>query len=223
LAFRTFALMIAEQPLALIFDMDGTMIDNMGVHNECWQEVLSKYGLPLSLEEVKARCHGKNKDIIDRLFEGKYSPEEARHIAEEKEALYRERFAHRLHLVEGLKELLITVQKAGVPMGIGTAAPPENVAFALDHLKIRPYFQSVVDAEQVQNGKPAPDVFWKVADELGVPYERCLVFEDSPTGARAAFNARMKAIIVTTTHQPNEFEGIESVLGFIPNYQSLTF
>jgi beta-phosphoglucomutase family hydrolase len=215
--------MIAEQPLALLFDMDGTMIDNMGIHNECWQETLRIYGLPLSLEEVKATCHGKNQDIIDRLFEGKFSAEEAKKIADEKEALYRERFANQLTLLEGLEELLKTVQQAGIPMGIGTAAPPENVAFALEHLQIRSYFKAVVDANQVKNGKPAPDVFLKVAELLGVPPERCLVFEDSPTGARAAFHANMKTIILTTTHQPEEFESIETVLGFIPNYRSLSF
>jgi len=199
------------------------MIDNMGVHNECWQETLRTYGLPLSLEEVKATCHGKNQDIIDRLFEGKFSAEEAKKIADEKEALYRKRFANRITLVEGLEELLKTVQQAGIPMGIGTAAPPENVAFALEHLQIQHYFNAVVDANQVRNGKPAPDVFLKVAELLGVPAERCLVFEDSPTGARAAFHANMKTIILTTTHQPAEFEGIETVLGFIPNYRSLSF
>lgn len=215
--------MIAEQPLALIFDMDGTMIDNMGVHNQCWQETLEKYGLPLSLDEVKSKCHGKNRDIIDRLFGGKYTPEEGKKIADEKEALYRARFVAQIALVKGLSELLETISRAGIPMGIGTAAPPENVNYALDQLQIGHYFKSIVDAEQVQNGKPAPDVFWKVADQLGVPYERCLVFEDSPTGAKAALNAGMKAIIITTTHTESEFEGIGSVLGFISDYCSLSF
>lgn len=203
---------------ALIFDMDGTMVDNMMTHHRGWQKTLKRYGLELSLEEVIATCHGKNVEIIERLLPGRFSMEERERISFEKESGYREIFLPELKLVAGLQQLLETAFQAGIPMGIGTAAPKANVDFVLDNLQIRHFFQAIVDANDVDKGKPDPGVFFKVADMLGVSYQRCLVFEDSPTGARTALNAGMKAIILTTTHQANEFESISSVLRCIPDY-----
>ncbi|MEY3243430.1 MAG: hypothetical protein RIR11_4869 [Bacteroidota bacterium] len=198
--------------------MDGTMVDNMMLHHRCWQKTLAGYGLVMTLEEVMARCHGKNTEIIERLFPGKYTLAEKERISFEKESVYRSIFLPDLKLINGLPELLETIRGAGIPMGIGTAAPAENVNFVLDNLNIRHYFGAVVDADGVDKGKPEPDVFFKVADQLEVPYSNCLVFEDSPTGARTAFNAGMSAIILTTTHQEPEFAGITSVLQCISDY-----
>ncbi len=203
---------------ALIFDMDGTMVDNMMTHHRGWQKTLKRYGLELSMEEVIATCHGKNVEIIERLFPGKYSLEERERISFEKESGYREIFLPELKLVAGLQNVLETAFQAGIPMGIGTAAPKANVDFVLDNLQIRHFFQAIVDADDVDKGKPDPGVFFKVADQLGVPYADCLVFEDSPTGARTALNAGMKAVILTTTHREQEFQNIASVLRCIPDY-----
>lgn len=207
--------------MAIIFDMDGTMVDNMMTHHRGWQKTLAAYGLHLTMEDVKATCHGKNLEIIERLFPGKYSLEERERISFEKESGYREIFLSELKLLPGLAELLETAKAANIPMGIGTAAPAANVDFVLDHLNIRHYFQSVIHAEDVEKGKPDPEVFFKVADQLGVAYADCLVFEDSPTGARTALNAGMKAIILTTTHSAAEFEGIASVLRCLPDYTDI--
>jgi beta-phosphoglucomutase len=201
--------------------MDGTMVDNMMLHHRCWQKTLAGYGLVMTLEEVMAKCHGKNIEIIERLFPGKYTLDERERISFEKESVYREIFLPDLKLVNGLPELLETARDAGIPMGIGTAAPAANVNFVLDNLNIRHYFGTVVDADGVDKGKPEPDVFFKVADQLEVAYEDCLVFEDSPTGARTALNAGMPAIILTTTHQEPEFDDIRSVLRCVPDYTHL--
>ncbi|HPI05656.1 MAG TPA: HAD family phosphatase [Saprospiraceae bacterium] len=206
---------------ALIFDMDGTMVDNMMTHHHGWQKTLKQYGLDFTLEQVMEHCHGKNIEIIERLFPGKYSREERERISFEKESGYRDIFLPELKLVNGLPELLETARKSGIPMGIGTAAPKANVDFVLDNLNIRSYFQAVVHADDVDKGKPDPGVFFKVADLLHVPYGDCLVFEDSPTGAKTALNAGMKAIILTTTHQSYEFEGIASVMRCVPDYTHL--
>lgn len=203
---------------AIIFDMDGTMVDNMMTHHLGWQKTLKQYGLDLSLEEVIATCHGKNVEIIERLFPSKYSLDERERISFEKESGYREIFLPELKLIAGLQQVLQTAFQAGIPMGIGTAAPRANVDFVLDNLHIRHFFQAIVDANDVDKGKPDPGVFYKVADLLGVSYPDCLVFEDSPTGAKTALNAGMKAIILTTTHQEHEFDHIASVLRCIQDY-----
>ncbi len=207
--------------MAFIFDMDGTMVDNMMTHHLGWQKTLAIYGLHLSMEEVMATCHGKNLEIIERLFPGKYTLAERQRISDEKESWYRSIFLPDLKLLPGLPELLEKAKKAGIPMGIGTAAPKANVEWALEHLQISPYFQSVVHADLVDKGKPDPEVFFKVADQLGIAYPDCLVFEDSPTGARTALNAGMKAIILTTTHQEDEFADIASVLECVQDYRGI--
>lgn len=201
--------------------MDGTMVDNMMLHHRCWQKTLAGYGLDMTLEEVIQKCHGKNIEIIERLFPGKYTVEERERISFEKESVYRDIFLPQLKLINGLPELLETAKNAGIPMGIGTAAPPGNVNFVLDNLNIRHYFGSVVDGDGVVKGKPEPDVFFKVADELGVAYNDCLVFEDSPTGARTALNAGMQAIILTTTHKAEEFASIPSVIRCVADFTAV--
>ena len=216
--FSPFLCKQIQHVMALIFDMDGTMVDNMMTHHRGWQKTLAQYGLDLTLEEVMATCHGKNLEIIEKLFPGKYSRAEQERISSEKESWYRSIFLPDLRLLPGLAELLETAKAAGIPMGIGTAAPRANVDWALENLGIRHYFQAVIQGDDVDLGKPHPEVFFKVADRLGAPYGECLVFEDSPTGAKTALNAGMKAIILTTTHRADEFADIPSVLRCVSDF-----
>lgn len=206
---------------ALIFDMDGTMVDNMMTHHRGWQMVLKNYGLDLSLAEVVATCHGKNLEIIERLFPGRFSEAERERISFEKESWYRSIFLPDLKLVAGLAELLETAKTAKIPMAIGTAAPKANLDFVLDNLGIRHFFEVVLHAEDVKNGKPAPDVFFLAAEKLGVAPADCLVFEDSPTGARTALNAGMPCVILTTTHRADEFSGIPSVVRWVSDFTQI--
>lgn len=201
--------------------MDGTMVDNMMTHHRGWQMTLRHYGLDMTLEEVIATCHGKNVEIIERLFPGRFTLAEREQISFEKESWYRSIFLPELKLVAGLPEFLEAAHIAGIPMGIGTAAPKANLDFVLDNLNIRRYFKTVLHADDVDKGKPAPDVFFKAAANLGVEPGACLVFEDSPTGARTALNAGMKAIILTTTHHADEFADIPSVVRCVPDFDAL--
>lgn len=204
-----------------IFDMDGTMVDNMMVHHRAWQRKLAALGLHLTLEEVRQSIHGINEEILERLFGDRFSPEERRRIAWEKEAEYRDIFLPELKLVPGLDTFLQSAHQAGILMGIGTAAPRENVQFVLDHLHLRPLFGSVIDASQVTKGKPDPEVFLRVATELGAEPADCIVFEDSPTGAEAARRAGMKAVIITTTHTAGEFAHFEHVVRVISDFEEV--
>ncbi len=208
--------------IAFIFDMDGTMVDNMMVHHRAWQRKLAALGLYMDLEEVRQQVHGINEEIIERLFGGRFTPEERRRIAEEKEAEYRQIFLPELKLVQGLERFLQQAAAAGIPMGIGTAAPPENVRFVLENLGLEPLFPAVIDSTLVQKGKPEPEVFLRVAQALGVPPGQCLVFEDSPTGSEAARRAGMPAIIVTTTHTAQEFAGAPHILCTIRHFDEIS-
>ena len=199
--------------------MDGTMVDNMMVHHRAWQIKLKELGLDLNLEEVRQTIHGKNDEILLRLFGDTYTQAEREQLAWEKEAAYRMVFKDSLQLISGLHAFLDLCREQGILLAIGSAAPPENVDFVLDELNIRHYFGSVVHAGLVQKGKPDPQVFSMAAAELGVAIEDCLVFEDSPVGVHTALNAGCKAVVVTTTHTPEEFAQYPNVLMFINHFE----
>lgn len=203
---------------AVIFDMDGTMIDNMMVHHRAWQQTLEKYGLPMSLEQVHKEIHGVNTEILERLFADKYTSEERAQIAAEKEETYQNNFRDSLALIPGLPTFMDALDQAGVPMAVASAAPVENVNFVLDTLDIRDRFQSILHSGDVVLGKPNPEIYLKSADILNTTPEECIVFEDSPTGVRAGSAAGAKLVVVTTTHSEAEFDGISGILGFIEDF-----
>lgn len=206
----------------IIFDMDGTMVDNMMVHHRAWQRILAKYGIDLPLEDVKERIHGINEEILEREFGDRFTPAERKMVADEKEATYRQIFKPELKLINGLPDFLNYLDQINLPYGIGTAAPGPNADFVLDELDLRPRFKTVVHAGHVTKGKPNPEVFEKAAAGIGVPLDKCIVFEDSPTGAEAAFRGGALSIIVTTTHTPTEFSHLTNVLKFIEDFKGLT-
>jgi len=206
----------------LIFDMDGTMVDNMMVHHRAWQRKLLSLGISMSLDEVKEHIHGVNEEILERLFGDRFSPTERKRISYEKEAAYRDIFADQLQLIPGLSTLLHQAHQQGVSMAIGTAAPPENVDFVLDGLGLRHFFGGVVHARNVEKGKPDPETFIRAAQSIEVPIDRCLVFEDSLAGARTARNAGCETVIITTTHTKEEFTEFDHILKFIEDFSELT-
>jgi beta-phosphoglucomutase len=191
---------LLAEGLALIFDMDGVIVDSNPVHRESWIAFSAQYGLDATPEMIE-RMYGKRNDEIIRDYFGEgLAVEEisARSLA--KEALYRKMAASRLEqmLVPGLRGFL---QKySAVPMAVASNAEPENVAFVLDQAAIRSYFRVVVDGRQVVNPKPFPDVYLLAAKLLNLPPANCIVFEDSPTGVSAAKAAGMRVIGLRTTY-----------------------
>lgn len=208
---------------AVIFDMDGTMVDNMMVHHRAWQKTLESLGMSLSIEEVMQKVHGINEEILERLFGDKLTAEERKQKSIEKEEAYRRIFKDDLSLIPGLRAFLDVLKAKKIPMAVASAAPPENVDFVLDNLDIRSYFSAVLHSEDVTKGKPDPEIYLKTADRLGLNPNECLVFEDSVVGARAAERAGCPLIIVTTTHQLIEFKDIKGVFQFINDYHTISF
>ena len=205
----------------IIFDMDGTMIDNMMVHHRIWQIFLKEMGLEMTLEEVQEQIHGVNVEIMERLFGDRYTPEERIRLSDQKEATYRRLYASEIELLDGLPAFLREIHAAGIPMGIGTAAPKENVDFVLDALDLRRFFKVALHSGDVQQGKPHPEIFLKVAAGLDLDPQDCVVFEDSPTGAKAALNAGSQVVVVTTTHNREEFDLTDKVLRYIKDFTEI--
>ncbi|MTI41759.1 HAD family hydrolase [Fulvivirga lutimaris] len=205
----------------VIFDLDGTMVDNMMIHHKAWQETLSELGLEMSIEEVMERVHGINEEILARLFKERFTFEERTAISAKKEKRYRELFAPQLTLLDGLHDFLHVLKSKKIPMAVATAAPKINMDFIIDNLEIRSLFKATLHAGHVTKGKPDPEVFLKAAQAIRVDPKDCVVFEDSPTGAKAAVAAGCSLVVVTTTHQHDDFQGI-TVDKFISNYIDLS-
>jgi beta-phosphoglucomutase family hydrolase len=186
--------------LALIFDMDGVIVDSNPLHRETWEAFNSRYGLQTT-EAMHAFMYGKRNDAIVRHFFGDGLPDDevaARGAA--KEALYRQMARSRLEemLVPGVRDFLDTFR--GTPMAVASNAEPENIGLILDGAGLRPYFQAVVDGHQVANPKPHPEIYLRVADILGIAPANCIVFEDSLTGVQAGLAAGMRVVGFRTTH-----------------------
>jgi len=209
---------------AFIFDMNGTMIDDMEYHVHGWYNILNddlKAGL--SREAVKKEMYGKNQEVLIRIFgKGRFTEDEMDTLALEKERRYQEAYRPHLELIAGLKEFLDMAVEQGIALGIGTAAIPFNVDFALDNLHVRDYFQTIITADDVVSSKPDPEVFLKAAVELGAVPADCIVFEDAPKGVEAAANAGMKAVVLTTMHTREEFAQYDNIIAFIADYTAIT-
>lgn len=208
------------KPKAFLFDLNGTMINDMDFHLKVWNKILNEdLKAGLTLDQVKQQMYGKNHELLDRVFgKGTLSEEMISAYSQKKEELYQEIYRPYLALIPGLKEVFQQATQFGILMAIGSAANRFNIDFVLDNLDIRSYFKAIVSAEDVVESKPNPEVFLKGAKLLGVEPESCIVFEDVPKGAEAALNAGMKTIIVTTTHSPEEFVNYPNVLFFIQDF-----
>ena len=210
----------ARMKKALIFDMNGTMIDDMGYHTVAWHNIINgELKGNLSREAVKKEMYGKNEEVLVRVFgDNRFSQEEMSGISRRKEEAYQVAFKPHLALIDGLHSFLQKAYEAGIPMAIGTAAIPFNIDFVLDNLNLRHYFKAIVSADDVEKSKPHPETFLKAAAAMGVKPDDCLVFEDSPKGIETALNAGMEAIAITTMHGEEEFKEYENILLFIKDY-----
>ena len=207
---------------AVIFDMDGTMVNNMMIHHYAWQRKLATLGLDWTIEEVKEKVHGVNEEILLRLFGDRFTAEERKQISSEKEAAYREIFLPQLKLIKGLAPFLEQLKENHIPMAVASAAPPENVDFVLDNLTLRPYFSAILHSRSVENGKPHPEIYLKTAAALRKDPEDCVVFEDSVVGATAAANAGCPVVVVTTTHTKQEFKAVPNIRKYITDFTEIT-
>jgi beta-phosphoglucomutase len=206
---------------AFIFDLNGTMINDMSYHTKAWQNLLNnELGGNFTWDQVKPNMYGKNPEVLVRMFgPERFTMDEMNRLSYEKERRYQQEFLPYLELLPGLHDFLENTHQKGIPMAIGSAAIPINIDFVLDNLHIRHYFKAIVSADDVELSKPHPETFLKAAQLLNVDPADCLVFEDVPKGAEAAANAGMKAVIITTTHQPDEFKGLQNVLHFAGDFR----
>jgi len=197
-------------PRAVIFDIDGTIVDNMHLHAEAFAVFAERHGLPPLTQEDRARLDGRrNSEIFPILFKRDVPRDEWQAYEREKEGLYRELSKGRLSPMKGLRLLIDRLRADGIPVALATSAPEPNVTHTLAELGLAGEFPVIVRGDEVARGKPAPDVFIEAARRLGVDAADCLVFEDAPMGIEAAQAAGMRVVALTTSFQASHFERLD--------------
>jgi beta-phosphoglucomutase family hydrolase len=203
-------------PRAVIFDIDGTIVDNMHLHADAFAVFVERHGLPPLTKDDRARLDGRrNSEIFPILFKREVPRDEWIAYEQEKEGLYRELSRGRLSPMKGLHQLIDRLKEDGVAMALATSAPRLNVEHTLAELDLTDAFSIIVRGDEVARGKPAPDVFVEAARRLGVDPADCLVFEDAPMGIEAAQAAGMRVVALTTSFQASHFEALQAPPTFV--------
>jgi len=187
---------------AALFDLDGTLVDNMNLHTDAWVETSSRYGPPVPRDRFIREWAGKkNEELIPLMLGREPTPAELAEIARSKESRYRELASHQLKELPGTSALLTRLKARGLKLAVATAAPEGNRRLVLDAsgLGLGRFFDAVVGPEGNVRGKPAPDIFLACAKALHVAPPDCIVFEDALNGVRAGAAAGMPVVAVTTT------------------------
>jgi beta-phosphoglucomutase len=193
----------ARRVAGVVFDIDGTLLDNMPFHIEAFEAFTAAHELPPLTLEMRQWMDGRrNSDIFPRLFERTLTDEEIAALSLEKESAYRRLSKGRLEPLGGLLRLLDALDAARVPVGLATSAPRENVEHTLRELGLSERLAIIARSDEVPHGKPEPDVFLEAARKLGVRAADCVAFEDAPMGLVSAGRAGMTCVAVTTSYPP---------------------
>lgn len=198
---------------AVIFDMDGVLVDSNPYHKKALVQFCQSHGYNLTEEELRAKIYGRtNKDWITNLFDGRVTGEELKKYAEEKEALFRRLYNGFVKPVNGLVGFLELLEEKQITRAIATSAPGANVDFTLQKTGIGKYFNTILDDSYVENGKPDPEIYLKTAAAVNYQPGRCVVIEDSLSGVKSARAAGTKVIGITTTHTRDELSDTDLVI-----------
>jgi beta-phosphoglucomutase len=208
-------------PFAAIFDMDGTLIDNTPYHFKSWQALFKKYGKGgITKHTYYTEISGVPVlDTIRRLFGEGRDEAGLKELLEEKEEFYRQAYAPFVAPINGLENFLMELKNARIKMAMATSATVQDIDFILNRIPIRADFDEIVNSTMVSKPKPNPQIFLKAAEKLNRLPANCVVFEDSLAGIKAANDAGMKVVAITTGHPAADLHAVDMV---IDDYSQLT-
>lgn len=190
---------------AVIWDVDGTLVDTAELHYRAWVELARQIDKPFSRADFAGTFGWRNPELIPKLFGSHYTATEIAALGDRKELLYRDKAKRGVELLPGAATLLAGLQDAGFLQAVGSSAPRANLELILEITHSTRFFQAIVAMEDTKRGKPDPEVFLLAARKLGVLPEHCLVFEDAPVGVQAARAGGMRCIAVAFVgHHPRE-------------------
>ena len=195
---------------AVIFDMDGVIVDTNPHHRTAWREYYQRNGRTLSDEDFVQYISGKhNSAIVAHLFANQtLTPDKVLQLGNEKEVLFRELYRPVITPVAGLIAFLKTLKEAGIRTAVATSAPVENLDFVMDALGIRHYFDALLNESMVSRPKPDPEIYQKAMALLNVNPADSVIFEDSITGIQAAKASGAYVVGMATTQSPDELRSL---------------
>jgi beta-phosphoglucomutase len=211
------------EPCAVIWDVDGTLVDTAELHFAAWARLFGEMGHTFSRDDFAATFGRRNPEIIRFLFRREFTDAEVARIGETKETYYRTEAEKGVDLLPGVRELLDGLHARGVRQAVGSSAPRGNLDLILRITGSRRYFDAIVGMEDTTRGKPDPQVFLAAAEKLGVPPVRCVVLEDAVAGVEAARAGGMKCVAVTFVgHHPAEKLAAAGADRVVPCFTEIT-
>jgi len=206
---------------AILFDVDGTMVDNMPVHAQTWITFFGSLGLEVNEESIHTTMAGRTSADVIKFFLPGITDEQVNQHEMEKEALYKQIYQPVMRETPGLTHFLEQARAMGIKMAVASVGGIDIVGFVLNNLKITHFFDAVVSAEDVKNGKPDPEIFLLAASRLGIAPGDCLVIEDTLAGLLGAQRAGMRSIAITTGFPAEMLNGYASVIKVIDDFDNL--
>ncbi len=206
---------------ALIFDMDGVLIDNTPVQARAFQLLFRDQGVPADAIPLLRRLNGApaSRILKEAFAEKPQTDEQLETLASQREFLYRTLYWDDRRALPGLVEFLAAARAAGLKIGLGTGSGQETISYILDGLNLRHFFEVVITKDDVDKGKPHADTYAITAEKLGVKPENCVVFEDALLGEQAAYRTRMHCVAVASTLPGRDFQ---APLAVIRDFTELT-
>lgn len=190
---------------AILFDMDGVVVDNLPYHVDAWLLFCERHNIPLTREIFYRELNGMNsKDTFEWFYQKEMSRAEVEVLEKEKEILYRGFYKEHMKPAAGLVTFLKALRAHGVKTALATSAGPGNIDFIVDGLGIRDQFDAIIGGAEVRKGKPDPEIYLKAAALVGVDPADCWVIEDSLQGIASGLNAGMQVVGITTSHTAEE-------------------
>ncbi len=197
----------SETDVAVLFDVDGVLVDSYEAHFQSWRGTARELGFEFTRDDFQRAFGRIAAEMIAEDWTKRVSgltPARILEVEARKESLYRDVVREKFPAMDGARELIESLAKAGFRVAIGSSGPPENVELAVEKLGIAPFLAGRVTGVDVTRGKPDPQVFLLAAERAGVPPERCLVVEDAMVGIRAAHAAGMKCVGVVSDGHTHE-------------------
>lgn len=199
--------MSASPNAAVIFDVDGVLVDSYFAHLHGWMRLAQELGVPYSEPDFLRDFGRTAREVLTEVFAPHCSaltPDRVADVEARKEALYREEVEAEFPPMDGALTLIAALEEAGIPFGVGSSGPPENVALVLRKMGLDDRIAAKVNGSEVPRGKPDPAIFLLAAQRMGVAANRCVVIEDARPGLRAARAAGMKCVALASTGHTRE-------------------
>ena len=183
----------------IIFDMDGTIVDSLPYHHEAWKIFFNENQVENFSDKLKDYKGGGTLDLMKAVYGDKYSLKDLKSMSDEKEVIFREIYKGKINPIEGFKKFLIDIKSKHILVGLASNAVRKNVSLIINELNIFNDFDSIICGDEVNNGKPNPEMFNKTINRFNIKKDECLIFEDSLEGVKAAKNSGVKVVGISSS------------------------